>query len=263
MKRIFLITFLFLLLATGSAAKAFAVQTVSFSLPEVQCAPNRLIQVPCVATGSGKFCAGTFSFQFDKNLLEIRKVTPYKGAKAVFHQADTLKISYVHPDGIDLSAAPEIFTLQFKVKGEGTTPISFEVYDCVDSDVEFMQIGTCISGSVTAENGSKTTGGASAEQKGKQTGSAQSSVRSGAKSGSSAKSQTSGKAEKETTRPTVPITEEKHDSNGNQAVAIAVLTVSVVGGMIFFSWFIPKMIKDYQSKKKPPAEETSGDNDRK
>lgn len=126
-----------------------------FPLPEVQCAPNRLIQVPCVATGSSKFCAGTFSFQFDKNLLEIRKVTPYKGAKAVFHQADTLKISYVHPDGIDLSAAPEIITLQFKVKGEGTTQISFEVYDCVDSDVEFMQIGTCISGNVTAENGSK------------------------------------------------------------------------------------------------------------
>ena len=156
MKKTLPITFLIWLLAAGSAAKAFAAQTVSFSLPEVRCAPNRLIQVPCVATGTGKFCAATFSFQFDRSLLEIRKVTPYKGAKAVFHQADTLKISYVHADGIDLSAAPEIFTLEFKATGEGTTPISFEVCDCVDADVEFMQIGTCTSGSVTAEKDTKT-----------------------------------------------------------------------------------------------------------
>ena len=262
MKKTLPITFLIWLLAAGSAAKAFAAQTVSFSLPEVRCAPNRLIQVPCVATGTGKFCAATFSFQFDRSLLEIRKVTPYKGAKAVFHQADTLKISYVHADGIDLSAAPEIFTLEFKATGEGTTPISFEVCDCVDADVEFMQIGTCISGIVTAENGSKTTGDASAENKGKQTGSAQSSVRSGAKSGSSAKSQSADKTETETTKPTVPITVEKHDSGGDRAVAVAVLTVSVVGGMIFFSWFIPKLLKEHRAKKKPPSADTTDDKDR-
>jgi hypothetical protein len=171
-----------------------------------------------------------------------------------------LHVQDVRADGIDLSAAPEIFSLEFKATGEGTTPISFEVCDCVDADVEFMQIGTCTSGSVTAEKDTKP-GSAAAEKKGDQASGGSSQSR--AKSGSSAKSQSSGKAEKETTRPTVPITEEKQDSNGNQAVAIAVLTVSVVGGMIFFSWFIPKMIKDYQSKKKPPAEETSGDNDRK
>ena len=259
MKKTLPITFLIWLLAAGSAAKAFAAQTVSFSLPEVRCAPNRLIQVPCVATGTGKFCAATFSFQFDRSLLEIRKVTPYKGAKAVFHQADTLKISYVHADGIDLSAAPEIFTLEFKATGEGTTPISFEVCDCVDADVEFMQIGTCTSGSVTAEKDTKTDS-AAAEKKSDQASGGSSQSR--AKSGSSAKSQSADKTETETTKPTVPITVEKHDSGGDRAVAVAVLTVSVVGGMIFFSWFIPKLLKEHRAKKKPPSADTTDDKDR-
>ena len=259
MKKTLPITFLIWLLAAGSAAKAFAAQTVSFSLPEVRCAPNRLIQVPCVATGTGKFCAATFSFQFDRSLLEIRKVTPYKGAKAVFHQADTLKISYVHADGIDLSAAPEIFTLEFKATGEGTTPISFEVCDCVDADVEFMQIGTCTSGSVTAEKDTKTDS-AAAEKKRDHTSGGSSQSR--AKSGSSAKSQSADKTETETTKPTVPITVEKHDSGGDRAVAVAVLTVSVVGGMIFFSWFIPKLLKEHRAKKKPPSADTTDDKDR-
>ena len=258
MKKTLPITFLIWLLAAGSAAKAFAAQTVSFSLPEVRCAPNRLIQVPCVATGIGKFCAATFSFQFDRSLLEIRKVTPYKGAKAVFHQADTLKISYVHPDGIDLSAAPEIFTLEFKATGEGTTPISFEVCDCVDADVEFMQIGTCTSGSVTAEKDTKTDSAAAEKKSDHTSGSGQSRT----KSGSSAKSQSADKTETETTKPTVPITVEKHDSGGDRAVAVAVLTVSVVGGMIFFSWFIPKLLKEHRAKKKLPSADTTDDKDR-
>ena len=233
MKKTLPITFLIWLLAAGSAAKAFAAQTVSFSLPEVRCAPNRLIQVPCVATGTGKFCAATFSFQFDKSLLEIRKVTPYKGAKAVFHQADTLKISYVHADGIDLSAAPEIFTLEFKATGEGTTPISFEKDTKTDS--------------AAAEKKSDHTSG---------------SGQSRTKSGSSAKSQSADKTETETTKPTVPITVEKHDSGGDRAVAVAVLTVSVVGGMIFFSWFIPKLLKEHRAKKKLPSADTTDDKDR-
>ncbi len=165
---------------------------------------------------------------------------------------------YVHADGIDLSAAPEIFTLEFKATGEGTTPISFEVCDCVDADVEFMQIGTCTSGSVTAEKDTKTDSAAAEKKSDHTSGSGQSRT----KSGSSAKSQSADKTETETTKPTVPITVEKHDSGGDRAVAVAVLTVSVVGGMIFFSWFIPKLLKEHRAKKKLPSADTTDDKDR-
>ena len=261
MRKIWVMCFL-MWLAAGCVTQVFAVQTVCFSVPEVECEPNRLVQLPCVASGTGKFCAATFSFQYDKSLLEIRKVTPYTGAKAVFHQADTLMISFVHADGIELSASPVIFTLECKVTGEGTTPVRFEVSDCVDSDVEFMQIGTCTGGSVTAEKAAQTaaqtasgsSGGILIQQSG---------VQSGAKSGSSAKSQSPGKGEESTTKPTVPVSEEKqHAVDVNQVISIAVLTASIIGGMIFFSWFIPKMIKDYKAKKKPAAKDAPEDREK-
>ena len=132
------------------------------------------------------------------------------------------------------------------------------VCDCVDADVEFMQIGTCTSGSVTAEKDTKTDSAAAEKKSDHTSGSGQSRT----KSGSSAKSQSADKTETETTKPTVPITVEKHDSGGDRAVAVAVLTVSVVGGMIFFSWFIPKLLKEHRAKKKLPSADTTDDKDR-
>jgi|GEM_PF-4398372 len=242
---------LLLLLAEGSVSKAFAVQTVSFSVPEVQCEPNRLVQIPCVANGAGKLCAAAFRFRFDNSLLEIREVKPCTGAKAVFHQTDILTLSFVHADGIDLSASPVIFTLTCKAASEGTTPVSFEVFDCVDGNVEFMQIGACKSGSVTVAKDVKTTSGSSsAADLPKLSGAS-----SGAAGGSAAKSSSPGETEKETTAPTVPVTEEKQRASGDPAVAIAVLAASVIGGMLFFSWLIPKRIKERRVKTKPPSED--------
>ena len=149
MKRI-IVVLAALALLLPSAFVSVAAGTVSFEAESISCANNRLAEVAFTAHGSGKLCAALFTVTFDSSVLEFREAKAAKGSRVEINPAgESVKISYLCSDGIDLSGQAELFTLTFKSCSEGVSEIAYSVFDCVDSQVESMSIGSCVSGSVT------------------------------------------------------------------------------------------------------------------
>ncbi len=147
MKRIISVIMLIMLL---SAIHVSAADSVSFSLDSIECRNNRLIEVNFNAECGKKLSAATFEFSFDKSILEFRGVGTSSGTVVEYNEkSNSVKLSCLCKDGTDISSKSAIFTLKFKSINEGSTDISYTVFDCVDSDVQQMMIGSCSSGRVT------------------------------------------------------------------------------------------------------------------
>lgn len=147
MKRILSVILLIMLL---SIIHVSAADSVSFSADNIECKNNRLIEVNINAECGKKLSAATFEFSFDKSILEFRGVGTPNGTIVEYNEkTDSVKLSYLCKNGAEISTKAAVFTLKFKSINEGFTDISYSVYDCVDSDVEQLSIGSCTSGRVT------------------------------------------------------------------------------------------------------------------
>ncbi len=147
MKRIISVFLIMLLLSTIHVSAA---GSVSFSSDSIECKSNRLIEVNFNAECGKKLRAATFEFSFDKSILEFRGVGTPSGTIVEYNEkSNSIKLSYLCKDGSDISSKAAIFTLKFKSINEGYTDISYTVFDCVDSDVQQMSVGSCSSGRVT------------------------------------------------------------------------------------------------------------------
>ena len=144
MKRIISVFLIMLLLSTIHVSAA---GSVSFSSDSIECKSNRLIEVNFNAECGKKLRAATFEFSFDKSILEFRGIGTPSGTIVEYNEKqNSVKLSYLCKNGADISSSAAIFTLKFKSINEGYTDISYTVFDCVDSDVQQMPVGSCTSG---------------------------------------------------------------------------------------------------------------------
>ena len=158
-KLILLLCVAFSLLSVPAGASA--ADAVSFKTESVKCIKNRLITVDVTAECDKPFCSAVFEFSFDNSILEYRGVAACEGSTVTdADKGGVVKAVFVNPRGLDVSSGGTVFSLEFKSLAEGETEIGFSVRDCVDGDAEFMDIGSCVSGTVTvtggADNGAQT-----------------------------------------------------------------------------------------------------------
>lgn len=144
-----------LLFVLNTIFSVSASENAGFKLSNAECDINRLFDVEVVAEGENSLCAVTFEFTYDKSMFEFRDAksdNPNVSIKAN-EKSDCVKVVYLCSDGADTSNGNTIFTLNFKAIKAGTGYIDFNVYECVNQNVEFMNIDNCTSSKIVV-NGS-------------------------------------------------------------------------------------------------------------
>lgn len=155
---IFIITVV--LLSYGSLITAFSANKVDFVLSDYNCDNNRLFTISMTADSDKKLCAASFEFTYDKSMFEFRsaKVSDKTSKIAYNELSDKVKLVFLNADGINIINGEIIFTLTFKAVKSGTGYIDFFVSDCVDSDINSIDAGKCISAKITVNSKSEKSG---------------------------------------------------------------------------------------------------------
>lgn len=145
-----------LLFVFNTMISAFAAEAIDFSLYNVECNVNRLIDIDVVATSRQNLSAVTIEFTYDKSMFEFRETTSADtNASVKSNETDKcVKAVYLCADGANINNGKTIFTITLKAIKAGTGYIDFNVIECVDKNVEFMQIGSCTSAKVTVNSSS-------------------------------------------------------------------------------------------------------------
>lgn len=146
-----------ILITFGSTFSVFATNNIDFKLSNAECSINRLVDIDIIASCNQNLTAATFEFTFDKSMFEFRSTKSVdSNANVKSNELDnTVKAVYLCADGTDISESKTIFTITFKAKKTGSGYIDFNVYECVDQNVEFIQVGTCTSARITVGGDSK------------------------------------------------------------------------------------------------------------
>jgi len=110
-----------------------------------------------IAQSDIKLSAATFEFTYNQNLFEFRSIkTTDENSQISYNELDnSVKAVFLNAFGQDISSNEVIFILTFKAIESGLGNINFSVSECVSSDVNFIDIGTCTSSTVTI-NSTKT-----------------------------------------------------------------------------------------------------------
>lgn len=148
-----LIFYLAIVITVVTMFSAFATDNIDFKLNNVECNANRIFEIEVVASSGQGLCAVTFEFTYDKSMFEFRGTKSSEtGASVKSNELDNcVKAVYLCADGADISGGKTIFTVTFKAIKAGTGYIDFSVYECVDQNIEFMQIGNCTSAKVNVK----------------------------------------------------------------------------------------------------------------
>lgn len=151
MKKIYSIVLIIVMIIISSTLTAFAADSVSFELSGADVAPNRLVTLELKAKSSEKFCAALFEFSYDTKMLEFRSVKVSKDSSKI--KANDLggkvKVSFLNSEGLSISEMNTIFTITFKTSVQGSTFVDFKVSDCVDGNVNSLDVGQCSSSEIT------------------------------------------------------------------------------------------------------------------
>lgn len=137
---------------------------VSFEMQNADMKPNRLFTVALSAKSDKRLSAATFEFTYDADYMEFRKVkAANSGSKIqVNKKSGNVKVVFLNSEGQNISGGSDVLTLDFKTIKEGTAYIDYTVNQCVDSDVNFIDVGSCTASCVRIyKNASGTVGGAS------------------------------------------------------------------------------------------------------
>lgn len=146
MKKLFSIILILVALLQISLTSAFATASVSFEMQNADMKPNRLFSVALSANSGNRLSAATFEFTYDADYIEFRKV----------------KVVFLNSEGQNISGGSDVLTLDFKTIKEGTAYIDYTVNQCVDSDVNFMDVGSCTASCIRIyKNASGTVSGGS------------------------------------------------------------------------------------------------------
>lgn len=145
MKKLFSITLILIAVLQISLTSAFATESVSFEMQNADMNPNRLFSVALSAKSVNRLSAATFEFTYDPDYIEFRKVKAVNnGSKIqVNKKSGKVKVVFLNSDGQNISDGSEILSFTFKTLKTGTTYIDYTVEQCVNSDVNFIDVGSC------------------------------------------------------------------------------------------------------------------------
>lgn len=163
-----------------SFVTVFSASKADFTLTDCTTDNNRLFSISMTAECDKSLSAASFEFTYDKSMFEFRsaKVSD-KSSKITYNELeDKVKLVFLNSDGAEIENGKDIFTLTFKAVKSGTGYIDFYVYDCVDSDINSIDVGKCTSAEITVN----TKSGNSTSNKSNSSEKADKSESSGAKS---------------------------------------------------------------------------------
>lgn len=132
--------------------------------------PNRLFSVALSANSGNRLSAATFEFTYNPDYIEFRKVKAVNnGSKIqVNKKSGKIKVVFLNSEGQNISGGSDVLTLDFKTIKEGTAYIDYTVNQCVDSDVNFMDVGSCTASCIRIyKNASGTVSGGSSSSSNK------------------------------------------------------------------------------------------------
>ena len=170
MKKLFSIILILIALLQISLTSAFATASVSFEMQNADMKPNRLFSVALSANSGNRLSAATFEFTYDPDYIEFRKVKAVNnGSKIqVNKKSGKVKVVFLNSEGQNISGGSDVLTLDFKTIKEGTAYIDYTVNQCVDSDVNFMDVGSCTASCIRIyKNASGTVSGGSSSSSNK------------------------------------------------------------------------------------------------
>lgn len=170
MKKLFSIILILVALLQISLTSAFATASVSFEMQNADMKPNRLFSVALSANSGNRLSAATFEFTYDPDYIEFRKVKAVNnGSKIqVNKKSGKVKVVFLNSEGQNISGGSDVLTLDFKTIKEGTAYIDYTVNQCVDSDVNFMDVGSCTASCIRIyKNASGTVSGGSSSSSNK------------------------------------------------------------------------------------------------
>lgn len=151
MKKIYSIVLIIVMIIISSTLTAFAADSVSFELSGADAAPNRLVTLELKAKSLQKFCSALFEFSYDTKMLEFRSVKVSDNSSKI--KANDLggkvKVSFLNSDGLSITKMNTIFTITFKTSAQGSTFVDYQVSDCVDGNVNSLDVGQCSSSEIT------------------------------------------------------------------------------------------------------------------
>lgn len=137
-----------------SSITVFSATKVDFTLSDCNTDNNRLFTISMSACYDSKLSAASFEFTYDKNMFEFRsaKVSD-KSSKITYNELDDKVILvFLNADGISLNNDEIIFSLTFKAVKSGTGYIDFFVSDCVNSEINSVNVGKCTSAKITVNS---------------------------------------------------------------------------------------------------------------
>lgn len=173
MKKLFSTLLILIVILQISAVSTFATESVNFEMQNADMKPNRLFSVALSAKSDNRLSAATFEFTYDADYIEFRQIKAVNnGSKIqVNKKSGKVKVVFLNSDGQNISGGSDVLTLDFKTLKEGTAYIDYTVNQCVDSDVNFMDVGSCTASCIRIyKNASGTvSGGTSSTSKGKST----------------------------------------------------------------------------------------------
>ena len=145
MKKLFSITLILIAVLQISLTSAFATESVSFEMQNADMKPNRLFSVALSANSGNRLSAATSELTYDPDYIEFRKVKAVNnGSKIqVNKKSGKVKVVFLNSDGQNISDGSEILSFTFKTLKTGTTYIDYTVEQCVNSDVNFIDVGSC------------------------------------------------------------------------------------------------------------------------
>lgn len=138
-------------LVFASAFTAFSAENISFTLSDNSTNNNRLFTVSMKASCSKKLCAASFEFTYDKSMFSFRSADSDDDSTILksFESDNSVKLVFLNTDGKNINNGSVIFNLTFKAIEKGTGYIDFYASDCVDADVNPINIGSCTSAKIT------------------------------------------------------------------------------------------------------------------
>jgi hypothetical protein len=140
-----------IIILTSSITSAFAAEDITFKLQDTQCKNNRLFTVNMIAKSEKPLSAATFEFVYDKEMFEYRSIKASDNESQVSANCKngSIKAVFLNTYGQNIENDTVILSITFKAINEGTGYIDFNVKECVDSDVEWLDIGKCTSSKIT------------------------------------------------------------------------------------------------------------------
>lgn len=181
---------IFALVVFGSfSPKIQSADGISFSITDCEAKPDRVISPRLEAVSDKMLSAASFEIFYDSEMLEFREAKSENGRIEYSEKPGSVKLVYLSTNGTNISGQAPIITFSFKTIAEGDCYIDFTASDCIDSEVNEIEVTSCTAAEVSIhKNAPETSDGVKEKQSsGKNT----STKSSGSKQSSSKSSQSS------------------------------------------------------------------------